>query len=144
MKEVTNNQWAFFVARITIGVNFLVHGLVRIPKLSKFAEGMTKEFSETYLPEIVVLPFAYMLPFIELILGVLLVLGWKTKFASVAGGILIAVLLFGMAIQEDWGGVGNLMVYAIFFFLLIKNLEFNRIAIDSKRNNTIDGFTTER
>lgn len=143
MKKLSNNQWAFFVARITIGINLLVHGLVRLPKLSKFAEGLTKEFSETLLPEILVSPFAYVLPFIELILGVLLVLGWKTKFASIAGGFLMAVLLFGMGMQEDWGGVGNLMVYAVFFFLLIKNLEFNRIAIDSKRNNKIDGFTTE-
>lgn len=101
-------------------------------QLSKFAEGLTSEFSETYLPEILVLPFAYALPFIELVLGLLLVLGWKTKFASIAGGLLIAVLLFGMAMQEDWGGVGNLMVYAIFFFLLLKNLEFNCLGIDSK------------
>tara|TARA_R100000935_G_scaffold13736_4_gene27511 strand:- start:85094 stop:85519 length:426 start_codon:yes stop_codon:yes gene_type:complete len=140
MKKLTNEQWAFFVARITIGINMLVHGLVRIPKLSKFAEGLTKEFSETYLPEILVAPFAHVLPFIELTLGILLVLGWKTKFASVASGLLIAVLLFGMAMQEDWGGVGNLMVYAIFFFLLIKNLEHNAIAIDGKSRATVDGF----
>ena len=83
------------------------------------AQLTSKGFSETYLPETLVLPFAYTLPFVEFILGVLLVLGWKTKFAAIASGLLIATLLFGMAMQEDWDGVGNLMVYAIFFFLLI-------------------------
>ena len=140
MKKLTNHQWAFFVARITIGINLLVHGLVRIPKLSDFAEGLTKEFSKTYLPEILVSPFAHALPFIEFILGTLLVLGWKTKFASITGGLLIAVLLFGMAMQEDWGGVGNLMVYAIFFFLLIKNIEHNALAIDPNARTTVEGF----
>lgn len=142
MKKISNHQWAFFVARITIGINLLIHGVVRIPKLSEFAEGLTKGFSETYLPETLVLPFAYTLPFVEFILGVLLVLGWKTKFAAIASGLLIATLLFGMAMQEDWDGVGNLMVYAIFFFLLIKNLEHNAIAVDTKSRTTVEGFNT--
>ncbi|WP_432412574.1 MauE/DoxX family redox-associated membrane protein [Rasiella sp. SM2506] len=140
MKKLNNHQWAFFVARITIGINLLLHGLVRIPKLSKFAEGLTKEFSETYLPQVFVSPFAHVLPFIELLLGILLVLGWKTKFATIASALLITVLLFGMSMQEDWGGVGNLMVYAIFFFLLIKNLEHNAISFDAKSRTKVDGF----
>jgi len=135
MKKLSNDQLAFFLARVTIGINFLIHGLVRIPKLSKFAEGLSKGFEETYLPEIMVMPFAYALPFIELLLGVLLTIGFKTRYATIVGSLLIAVLIFGSGIKEDWAAVGTQMVYAIFFFLLIKNLAFNACAIDNRNKD---------
>lgn len=132
MKNLTNQQLAFFLARITIGINFLMHGIVRLPKLSAFATGLTQGFSETYLPEFLILPFAYVLPFIELILGILLLAGLKTRFALAASSVLIAILIFGSAFKEDWAGVGTQMIYAIFFFLLISKLEHNAWAVDSK------------
>ncbi|RFN60464.1 DoxX family membrane protein [Marixanthomonas ophiurae] len=141
---MSNNQLAFFVARLTIGINLLVHGLVRIPKLDAFANGIVKGFSETYLPEILVSPFAYSLPFIEFTIGALLLLGWKTKYAAAAGGLLIALLILGSAFKEDWAAVGTQMVYAIFFFLLIKNLDHNYWSIDTNARKKVDGFKTER
>ncbi|WP_339701060.1 DoxX family protein [uncultured Marixanthomonas sp.] len=144
MKKISNNQLAFFIARITIGINLLVHGLVRIPKLEAFANGIVKGFSETYLPEILVTSFAFGIPFIEFIIGSLLLIGWKTKYAAAAGGFLIALLILGSAFKEDWGAVGTQMVYAIFFFLLIKNLDHNYWSIDTNARKKIDGFKTER
>ena len=144
MKKLTNDQLAFVLARITIGINLLIHGVVRIPKLTKFVAHVTDGFKETYLPHFVVLPFAYALPFIELILGLLLVLGLKTRWASAAGSILIAILIFGTSLQEDWALVGSQMIYAIFFFILIKNLEHNRFALDRKPRTQIHGFSTKK
>lgn len=144
MIKLSNNQLAFFLARITIGINLLVHGLVRLPKLSTFATGMAKGFENSHLPEFIVLPFGYILPFIETLLGTLLVLGFKTKYAAAAGFLLIAILILGSGLKEDWGAVGTQMVYAIFFFLLIKNLDHNRIALDINKKTKIDGFTTKR
>lgn len=144
MKKYTNDQLAFFVARIAIGVNLLVHGLVRIPKLIAFAEGLTKGFSETLLPTFIVAPFAYVLPFIELILGLFLIVGFKTRVAVVTSTFLITLLIFGSGLKEDWAAVGTQMIYVIFFFLLLKNLDHNCIAIDSKRKMTVDGFKTKK
>lgn len=122
----------------------MIHGLLRIPKLTKFAEHLAEGFKETYLPDFLVLPFAYVLPFIELILGILLVLGLKTKWASAAGALLIAILIFGTALKEDWTLVGSQMIYAIFLFLLIKNLEHNALALDGKHRKKIHGFSTKK
>lgn len=33
MKHWTDHQLAFVIARITIGINFLLHGVVRLPKI---------------------------------------------------------------------------------------------------------------
>ncbi len=144
MKKLTNDQLAFVLARITIGLNLLIHGVVRIPKLSKFVAHITEGFRDTYLPHFIVLPFAYILPFIELILGLLLLIGLKTRWATAAGALLIAILIFGTSLQEDWALVGSQMIYAIFFFIMIKNLEHNAFAIDGKPRTHIHGFSTKK
>ncbi len=144
MKKLSNEQLAFFVARVTIGINFLFHGIVRLPKLSKFAEGLSKGFADTMVPEALAYPFAYGLPIVEFIIGALLLVGFKTRFASVAGGFVIALIMLGTCLKEDWPLVGSQMVYAIFFFLLIKNLDFNCLAIDKKTNTKVDGFTAKK
>jgi len=61
--------------RFALGLNLLLHGLVRVPVLGKFAEGMTREFSATVLPGSLVHAFALCLPFVETIIGSLLVMG---------------------------------------------------------------------
>jgi thiosulfate dehydrogenase [quinone] large subunit len=142
MKKLSNDQLAFFLARITIGINLFIHGLIRIPKLRAFVDYLVEEFQGTYLPEFLVSGFAYSLPFIEFIIGFMLILGLKTRFFAASGALLIAVLIFGSGVKEDWTGVGSQMIYAIFFFLLIKNLEHNALALDSKPRKTIDGFKT--
>lgn len=144
MKNWTNNQLAFVIARITIGINFLIHGVVRIPKLQAFAEGMTKGFEQTYLPEFLVMPFATALPFLELVLGLFLLIGFKMRLTAAVSALLIAVLVFGAAMKEDWPLVGSLTIYTIFFFLLIKNLEHNVFAVDGQSKTKVDGFKIER
>lgn len=144
MKKYSNDQLAFFVARIAIGVNLLIHGLVRISKLTSFAEGLTNGFAETWLPAFLVEPFAYILPFIEFILGIGLLIGFKTRAAAVVSTFLMTLLIFGSGLKEDWAAVGTQMIYVIFFFLLIKNLDHNCIAVDSKTKTTVDGFKAKK
>ncbi|WP_031426504.1 DoxX family protein [Flavimarina sp. Hel_I_48] len=144
MKKLSNDQLAFLLARITIGINLFIHGLIRIPKLSSFVAHVVEGFKGTYLPEVLVSGFAYTLPFIEFSIGLALILGLKTRFFAAAGAILIAVLIFGSGIKEDWMGVGSQMVYALFFFILLKNLEHNALALDSKQRKIIDGFKTQK
>lgn len=142
MKKLTNNQLAFLLARITIGINFLMHGLVRLPKLSKFSEGIVKEFSETILPQFSVQAFAFTLPFIELLIGFLLIIGFKTRLAAASGFILMAFLILGTSLREDWALVGSQMIYVIFFFMFIKNLDYNTMAVDANKKTKVDGFKT--
>lgn len=110
---------AYFFARITLGVNFCIHGLVRLPKLKGFAEGIMKGFEGTMLPEFMVIPFAYAIPIVELILGIMFLLGFYTNKALAASAILMIVLIAGSAFKEDWGAVSTQMLYALYIFFLI-------------------------
>lgn len=65
------------------------------------------------LPEAAVRPFAYGLPALELVLGVLLVLGFGTRLAAALTGALMLMFLFGIAmawargLSIDCGCFGN-------------------------------------
>jgi len=127
-----NKQLAYFLARITLGINFFIHGLVRLPKLESFANGVVKGFENTMLPEILVLPVAYAIPVVELILGLFLILGIITKKTLIGAAILIIFLIAGSAFKEDWGAVGTQMLYALYIFFLLFYQENERMAIYSE------------
>ena len=76
---MNKSQITYLLARLPIGFSFLGHGLVRIPKLPVFAEGMTSSFAETILPNFMVLGFGYALPILELILGIFLLAGIQMR-----------------------------------------------------------------
>ncbi len=128
-----HKQLAYFLARITLGINFFIHGLVRLPKMESFANGVVKGFENTMLPEILVLPVAYAIPIVELILGLFLILGLLTRKTLTAAAILIIFLIAGSAFKEDWGAVGTQMLYALYIFFLLFFQENERMAIYSDR-----------
>ncbi|WP_265130658.1 DoxX family protein [Chryseobacterium oranimense] len=127
-----NKNIAYALLRISMGVNLLGHGLARIPKLSVFAQGMEKGFEKSWLPEAFVHLFSTTLPFLEFIIGGLLIIGFKTRYANMAGAALIIMLLFGSSTVEDWEAMGIQMIYALFFYILISKIEDNCFALDRK------------
>ena len=127
----TDRVLAFFVLRLTLGINLLLHGLVRIPKLTGFADTLVQDFDATILPAGLVRAFALALPWVEALTGALLVLGLWTRWALVLGGLTIAMLVFGSALREQWDTVGTQMIYAIVYYLLLAHRRFDRISVDA-------------
>ncbi|WP_281764922.1 DoxX family membrane protein [Neptunitalea lumnitzerae] len=132
MKE---NVTAYTLARLPIGFSFLGHGFIRIPKLQQFTEGMTKGFSETAFPLAIVQPFAYLLPFLELLLGIALIVGFKMKASATIGVMLICILIFGMSFQENWNAIYIEMVYGLYFAILYLFADYNKGLFSSKLKN---------
>ena len=124
------NPFAYLLVRLTIGMSMLGHGLVRIPKLSTFSEGMVANFEGSLLPAILVRPFSLALPFMEFIIGLLLLVGFKTKLFSQAGGILMVVLIFGTSLIENWSALPSQMIHASFFIVLLQFIGSNDMALD--------------
>jgi thiosulfate dehydrogenase [quinone] large subunit len=120
------------VFRLALGTNFLFHGLARIlgGGVGGFASGTTKAFTGTLLPPGVVHVFLSVLPYVELILGVLILLGLFTRWALAAGGLLMAVLMFGTSMRSDWVTVSIQMIYVIALYLALANLDDNCCALD--------------
>ena len=128
-----DRQLAYGIFRPTLGVNILVHGAGRIfgPGADAFATTTAAEFSKTALPAGMVHAFLFIVPFAELVLGVLTMLGLFTRWTLALGALLIATLVFGTAMRSDWTTVGVQMIYAITYYLLLVNRDYNRFSLDT-------------
>lgn len=126
-----SNTLAFLVARLAIGMSFFGHGAIRLPKLQQFSDGMVKEFADSPLPSILVLPFSYALPFLELVVGVLLIIGLFTKYAALATGLILVSLIFGSGMIENWGAVATQLTHTAFIVYLLSFVDTaNRFSVD--------------
>ena len=110
----------YALLRIMLGLNILMHGLVRLPRLGEFAGGLEEMFAKTILPDTLVVPFAYALPIAEAVVGALVLVGLWLRPALVAGALLMGMLIFGTALREAWGTLGSQMVYVLLYVLLIR------------------------
>jgi thiosulfate dehydrogenase [quinone] large subunit len=132
MKQLSHQHIAYALLRITMGVNFLAHGLVRFPQLVDFRTWMLAEFKDSMIPAVMTYAFASILPFVEFSLGILLLLGLFTRHTLVAMGVLMIMLILGSCLIEKWEFVGFQMIYALFIFVLLYLLKHNHFSIDFK------------
>lgn len=132
-----NIELAYLILRLTMGVNIFVHGLVRIPKLDSFSVWMVDYFKDTFLPEFMVSQLAYSMPFMELIIGALLIVGLFTRKALLAGALLMVVLIFGACLRENWEWASFQLIYALFYFVLSYFIDLNRFSIDTLFNKKL-------
>ena len=124
---------AYALARLPIGLSLFGHGLVRLFKLEAFAGGMADSFSDTLLPYGLVWAFALVLPFVELLLGLLLLLGIAMRVTSAATVGLILVLIFGSCLQENWSAVATQMFYGLYAAVLHLFAEENGYALGTTK-----------
>jgi thiosulfate dehydrogenase [quinone] large subunit len=133
--RVQNMQIAYALFRMTLGMNFLLHGSMRlITGLGAWVATQVPLFAEQpILPTPFVQGFLYVLPFIETAIGTLLLLGLYTRWALIAGALVMIGLVFGTGIRQEWGSVGAQTLYGIYFYLLISRLGDNWLALDNSR-----------
>lgn len=119
MRKLDNRSLALVLFRISFGINFLFHGVVRMPNLEKFVTGMQNTFKDTLLPEFMVTPIAYTIPFAELVIGVFLLVNKFTRETLVATFVLMNILVIGSSFAQKWDLVGLQSTYIGFLFLLM-------------------------
>lgn len=121
-----NNTNLFFL-RLPLAASMLGHGLVRIPKLDAFSQWMVKLMEPSAIPIILVKPFSYAVPFLELAIGVLILLNSTNKYALYAGLTLMTFFILGNSAIENWSAISIQLVHAIYMsgLLLIANLKSN-------------------
>jgi thiosulfate dehydrogenase (quinone) large subunit len=126
-----DRKLAYLTLRFTLGLSILMHGLVRLPHLTAFADATLKLFAATALPPIIVRCFALCLVFVETIDGLLLVLGWWTRWALLLGALSMTSLVFGTALRSDWETLAIQLFYASIYAALIAAREYNSFSLDA-------------
>ena len=126
-----DRKLAYLVLRFTLGLSIFMHGLVRLPHLNAFADGMVKLFGDTLLPALLVRPFALVLVFVETIVGLLVLLGLCTREALVVGSGAMAALIFGTALRSDWNTLAIQLLYAAIYAALLAARGCNVYSLDA-------------
>ncbi len=131
----TNLQLGYFLFRITIGVNIFFHGFMRIlTGLSAWEQPLAASFADTYLPMPLVHVFLYTLPFVEVFLGILMTLGFYTRWSMVGGMLMMLALVYGNTARQDWGTAGNNMHYALYFWIMLALVRYDIYALDKRKS----------
>jgi thiosulfate dehydrogenase (quinone) large subunit len=130
-EKLFDRRLAYAILRFTLGINLLIHGVVRLPGLGAFADGLVKLFAETPLPAFLVRPFAIGLTIEETATGLLLIVGLWTRWALAIGGLAMASLIFGTALRSDWNIVAIQMLYAAIYAALLAAREYDAYSADA-------------
>jgi len=124
MRKSTDANLAYCMLRATLGLNICFHGVSRILQgPAVFANYLVTMWS--------VHLFGLGLPWIELILGALVLVGLRLRSALVAGSLLMFVLTFGSALRQDWDIAGLQLIYAAIYAALLAFREKDWFSLDS-------------
>lgn len=122
---------AYALMRLALGMNIFGHGFFRILSgVGNFANGMAQGMDKGPLPHSLTLSFGYCIPWIELTIGTLLLLGLFTRFALAAGALMMVALTFGTTSVQNWNGAGTQLMYSFIFFAMLWLVEADRISVD--------------
>jgi thiosulfate dehydrogenase [quinone] large subunit len=122
----------YFILRLSLGVDMLMHYVVRTWGISKdFVPVTEKMFVGNLLPMSWVHLFLTVLPYFEGLLGILLISGLLSRWALTAEGLLVTVLLFGTALRSDWTVVSHQMIYLLFVFILLAVEQYDYFSLDA-------------
>ena len=126
-----DRQAAYMLLRFVLGMNIFIHGISRLLAGSAlFASKVVTQFAQTPLPRWSVYSFGLSLPWIEALLGLLLLIGLRTRAALIGGGLLILTLTFGSSLIQDWSAAGSQLTYALAYTALLFLLRYNTWSID--------------
>ncbi len=125
---------AYTLLRIVFGINFFVHGLVRIGNMGGFIQSMVERFQDI-APSFIILPFAALTTPVELISGFLMIIGLQTRNAIIAGFVLMMPLMFGVCLLQQWDTASSQLIYCLVFFILLAGCSLNTISIDQILRN---------
>ncbi len=126
---------AYTILRVSFGANIMLHGVSRIVMgHAAFLAYLTHYFEKvSYVPAGLLSSFATVQPWVELILGLLLMIGLATRFSLIAGALVIMCLVIGTNLAQDWLVSGLQLIYAFLYYYLLVHLDQNRYSIDGLR-----------
>lgn len=121
--------------RWILGLLFLMAGYWKVFVLtpaSHAQEYFVEGFSDTWIPTWLLQILGYSIPFLELVAGLLICIGFKTREALIAVGLLLVITTYGHALQQPLFDIdGHTFTrLALVVFLLLSPAGTDRYSID--------------
>ena len=136
MNKLFNPKFAgVAISRWALGLFFFYSGLSKLMGgVGNFVNGyIVPQFSKTFLPSILVAGYGYVLPFVELTLGILLIVGIFRNAVLFLTGLTLISLTFGQMLLQQHGVVANNFIYIFLTAILLFLSEFDGWALGIKK-----------
>ena len=101
------------LGRWVIGVVLLFAGIAKFGNVSGFVGYLTSQFEKTWLPKAILVPYAHAVPFVEVILGALLILGIARNAVLFVTGLFFITLTFGQLLLSQPQVIFQNMMYTV-------------------------------
>ncbi len=95
--------WASFFSRWVLGLTFLMAGWYKVFTMTAveharhyFVEG----YAETWIPVWLLWTFGFLIPFVELIAGALVCVGFRVREALISMGAVLVIVTYGHLLKE--------------------------------------------
>jgi len=128
----SDSIWAYTILRLSFGANIMLHGVSRLlAGHAAFLAYLSHYFEKAPgVPASLLPAFAWVLPPVETTLGALLFFGLWTRFALIAGGLVLTALVFGTNLAQDWNVAGLQLIYAFLYYYLLIHRDQNAVSVD--------------
>ncbi len=127
--------FACLFARLVLGLIFFMAGVYKVFTLTPVGhvQKWFLPFRDTFLPTWSLWAVGLAIPFIELIGGALLLIGWRVYEALLALGVVLVIVTFGHLLHEPLYPFHEHVIprLALLLFLLVMPRESDRFSLDS-------------
>jgi uncharacterized membrane protein YphA (DoxX/SURF4 family) len=129
-----NLAWAVLFARLVLGLIFFMAGVYKVFQQGPLnhARKWFLPYSDTFLPVWSLWATGVTIPFIELIAGALVIVGFRTREALIALGLVLAIVTFGHLLKEPLYEFHTHVIprLVLLLFVFVIPREADRFSID--------------
>ena len=127
-------SWAAFVARMILGLIFFMAGFWKVFErgADQHARGLFVEaYADTFLPAWSLWAAGVAIPFIELVCGALILVGWRRRIAALGlGGVLILVTFGHLLAEPLYVFSAHVIPRTLLLVIVLLLFEDDRLSLD--------------
>jgi putative oxidoreductase len=129
-----SRAWAILFARLVLGLIFFMAGVFKVFSLTPVGHVRRwfLPYQDTFLPTWSLWAAGLLIPFVELLGGALLLLGWRVYEALLSLGVVLVVVTFGHLLREPLYPFHEHVIprLALLLFLLVMPRQEDRFSVD--------------
>ena len=132
--DASRRSWAILFARLVLGFIFFMAGVWKVFTLTP--AGHVRKFflpySDTFLPVWSLWAVGLTIPFVELIAGALVLIGWRVRVAVISLGAVLVIVTFGHLLKEPLYPFNEHVIprLALVLFILLLPAEWDLFSLD--------------
>ena len=132
--DARSRAWALLFARLVLGLIFFMAGIYKVWSLTPVGHVRRwfLPYQDTFLPTWSLWAVGFAIPFVELLAGAVLLVGWQIRGALLALGVVLVIVTFGHLLKEPLYAFHEHVIprLALLVFLLVMPRQDDQFSID--------------